>query len=164
MNINFAYISIVLAFLTGVGLSGIYFSSLEPEVTINRTEGDIHQTHNIEPPKYNYIQSNNHKVNYSWTSGEVTVEDVDKIIDLNGLSMRPTFFTGHKALATKYEDNGLEEGSIVSANGVVHRIVGDYTDTSGEYSTRGDNNEHAERVNQSDIDYVIIGSLYSENN
>ena len=161
---KFAYISIILAFLTGVGLSGIYFTGVEPEVTINRTDGDIHQTHNIEPPRYNYIQSNNHQVNYSRADGEVTVEDVDTIINLNGLSMRPTLFTGHKALATKYEGQSLEEGTIVSAKNVTHRIVGDYTDTSGEYLTRGDNNDGSKRVNKSDVDYVVIGALYSQNN
>lgn len=152
---EFAYISIVLAFLTGVGLSGIYFTGVEP---------NVQQTNNIEPPRYNYIQSNNHKVNYTWNDDEVTVEDVDTIINLNGLSMRPTLFTGHKALATKYENQSLKEGTIVSANNTTHRIVGDYNSTEGEYSTRGDNNQYSERIKPSEIDYVIIGALYSQKN
>lgn len=161
MDNSFAYISIVLAFLAGVGLSSMYFSDLQPEVTINRTEADIHQTNNIQPPRYNYIQANNHKVNYEWRGDGVQVE-VDKLIFSNGLSMRPTFFTGHTLLAHDYNGGELDEGTIVSANGVTHRIVGDYTDTGEYYLTRGDNNRGSERVETSEIDSIIIGVLYTE--
>lgn len=158
---KFAYISIVLAFLAGVGLSSIYFSGLQPEVNINRTEGDVYQTNNIDPPRYNYIQANNHKINYNWQGDGIYVE-TDKLIFANGLSMRPTIFTGHTLLAREYEGGELKEGVIVSANGITHRIVGDYTDTDGYYLTRGDNNRGSERVEPSEIDSVIIGVLYTK--
>lgn len=155
---KFPYVSIVLAFMVGIGFSSMYFSDLQPEVTINRTEGDI--TNNIEPPRYNYIQANNHKVNYEWQGDGVQVE-VDKLIYSNGLSMRPTFFTGHTLLARDYNGGELDEGTIVSANGVTHRIVGDYTDTGEYYLTRGDNNRGSEKVEPSEIDSVVIGVLYT---
>jgi hypothetical protein len=160
---KFAYISIVLAFLTGVGLSGIYFTGLEPEVTINRTESDIYQTNNIEPPRYNYIQANNHEVNYSWRGKAVQVEGVDRLLDVNGISMRPTMFTGHTALARNFTGGELDEGTIVyTESGLVHRINADYTKTSGYYLTRGDNNRGSKRVKPEEIDMVVVGVLFTE--
>jgi len=163
MDNKFAYISIVLAFCTGVGLSGIYFSGLDPEVTINRTEADIHQTTNVEPPRYNYIQANNHEINYSWKENGVQVKDVDLLIDVNGLSMRPTMFTGHTALARNFTGGELDEGTIVyTESGLVHRINADYTETDGYYLTRGDNNRGSKRVKPEEIDMVVVGVLFTE--
>lgn len=162
MDNKFAYISIVLAFLTGVGLSSMYFSDLQPEVTINRTEADIHQTTNVEPPRYNYIQANNHEVNYSWKGTGIQIKDVDRLLDVNGLSMRPTMFTGHTALARNFTGGDLDEGTIVyTESGVVHRINADYTETDGYYLTRGDNNRGSERVKPSEIESVVVGVLYT---
>lgn len=172
MKNNFAYISIVLSFLTGVGLSGIYFTGLEPEVTINETESDVyvnnsqpdvHTTTNVEPPRYNYIQANNHEVDYDFQGGSVEVDSVDYLINLEGLSMRPTFYTGHTLLAKDYENKSLDEGTIVNTkDDIVHRVVGDYTQTEGYYLTRGDNNRGSERVEPSQIDHVVVGVLYSD--
>jgi len=163
MENRFAYISIVLAFLTGVGLSSMYFSDLSPEVTINRTEANIHQTTNVEPPRYNYIQANNHEVNYSWRGTGVQVKGVDLAIDMSGMSMRPTMFTGHTALARNFTGGELNEGTIVyTESGLVHRINADYTETDGYYLTRGDNNRGSERVEPEDIDMVVVGVLFTE--
>jgi len=141
----------------------MYFSGLEPEVTINRTEGDIHQTTNVEPPRYNYIQANNHKVNYSWRSNGVQVKGVDLLIDVNGMSMSPTMFTGHTALARNFTGEDLDEGTIVyTESGLVHRINADYTETDGYYLTRGDNNRGSERVKPEEIDMVVVGVLFTE--
>jgi len=94
--------------MAGVGLSSMYFSGLEPEVTINRTEGDIYQTNNIDPPRYNYIQANNHEINYSWKGKGVQAKGVDLLIDVSGMSMRPTMSTGHTALARNYTGGELD--------------------------------------------------------
>jgi len=156
------YISIVLAFLTGIGLSSMYFSDLQPEVTINRTEGD--QITKVEPPRYNYIQANYPGVNYSYEDGGILVEDLDEVITVYGSSMRPTMFTGHKALAVNYEGQSLEEGDIISTeSGILHRIEANYVRTSGYYRVRGDNNERAEQVEPEEIDAVVVGVLYTEN-
>lgn len=165
MDSKFAYISILLAFIAGVGLSSIYFSDLQPQVdlTVNRTEADIYQTTNVEPPRYNYIQANNHKLNYSWRGTGVQVKGVDLLIDVNGLSMRPTMFTGHTALARNYTGAELDEGTIIyTESGFVHRVSADYTETSGYYLTRGDNNRESERVEPRDINSVIVGVLYTK--
>jgi len=160
---KFAYISIVLAFMAGFGLSSIYFSDLQPEVTINRTEADIHQTTNVKPPRYNYIQANNHEVNYSWKKNRVQVEDVDRLLDVNGISMRPTMFAWHTALTRNYTGGELDQGTIVyTESGVVHRVSADYTETSGYYLTRGDNNRGSERVKPAEIDMIVVGVLYTE--
>jgi len=160
---KFAYISIVLAFMAGVGLSSMYFSDLQPKVEINRTESDIYQTTNVEPPRYNYIQANNHEVNYSWRGTGVQVKGVDLLIDVNGMSMRPTMFTGHTALARNFTGEDLDEGTIVyTESGLVHRINADYTETDGYYLTRGDNNRGSERVKPEDIDMVVVGVLFTE--
>jgi len=50
---KFAYISIVLAFMAGVGLSSMYFSDLQPKVEINRTESDIYSSVSVS-----YVESN----------------------------------------------------------------------------------------------------------
>jgi len=149
-------LTVLVIVLTGLG-TAFYFSSgsfIEFEAS--------QQKISVDPPKYNYIQANNHKVNYSFESGGVLVEDIDSLINLYGSSMRPTMFTGHKALAVDYENQSLSEGDIVSANDVVHRIKADYTETSGYYLTQGDNNEGSERINESEIDSIVVGVLYTE--
>jgi len=154
-------ISIVLAFLTGVGLSSMYFSNLKPEVTINRTDGD--EITKVEPPKYNYIQANYEDVNYSLGPESVTVKEVDQLVSVYGSSMRPTAFTGHTFLATEYDNQSLEEGTIVTTSGgVAHRIEADYVSTSGYYMVRGDNGDSRERVSPEEIEMVVIGVLYTE--
>jgi len=157
-----AYLMVLLAFLTGTGLSSFYFADLTPEVTVNRTEGDVYQTTKVDPPRYNYIQANNHQVNYSFESSGVLIDDIDSLITVYGSSMRPTMFTGHKALAVDYENQSLSEGDIVSANDVVHRIKASYLPTNGYYLTQGDNNEGSERINESEIDSIVVGVLYTE--
>jgi hypothetical protein len=160
---KFAYISIVLTFMAGVGLSSMYFSDLQPEVTINRTEADIHQTTNVEPPRYNYIQANNHELNYSWKGTGIQIKNIDLLVNVNGLSMRPTMFTGHTALARNFTGGELDEGTIVyTESGLVHRINADYTETDGYYLTRGDNNRGSERVKPEEIHMVVVGVLFTE--
>jgi hypothetical protein len=154
-----------MSFIAGFSSSAFFISDLQPEATINvnRTEGDISQVNNIEPPRYNYIQANNHDVNYTWTGDEVTVEDVDQVIEVHGSSMRPTSFTGHKGLAKEYSNQSLSEGMIVvTKENVMHRIEADYSDTDGYYMIRGDNAEDLNRVEDEDIDYVVIGMLYDK--
>lgn len=157
------YFTVLLAFIAIFGVSSFYFADLTPEVTINRTETDIYQTNNIEPPRYNYIQANNHEVNYSWIRTAVQVKGVDLLLDVNGMSMRPTMFTGHTALARNFTGEDLDEGTIVyTESGLMHRINADYTETDGYYLTRGDNNRGSERVKPDEIDMIVVGVLFTE--
>jgi len=154
--------------LIGVALTGTYFSEFhkppKPEIHVNASNPapNVYQTNNIDPRRYNYIQAPSINANYTTGSNTVTVENIESLIEVHGSSMRPTMFTGDKALAVDYTGRELSEGDIISTGEFVHRIEADYTETSGYYLTRGDNNEGREKVEPEDIESVIIGVLYSD--
>lgn len=119
----------------------------------------------------NFIQSNNHDVDYVRTSEGVHLE-VDRAATIRGKSMRPTVFGGHTFLMREVNASEnpeeLREGTIISfetddGGSVSHRIEGNYIETNDYVTTRGDNNRGSERVRPDQINYIVIGALYTDN-
>jgi len=142
-----------------VGVDGLVSVDV-PRQNVSVEGGDV--SNEFDPPRYNYIQAPSFEADYERSVRGVDVR-VDSVMNVYGSSMRPTMFTGDKALAVDYENQSLSEGDIVSANGFVHRIKADYTETGGVYLTQGDNNVEAEEVKPSEIDSVVVGVLFGEN-
>lgn len=111
---------------------------------------------------FNYIQAPHTNVYFEKDSGKVIVYNAE-IIEMTGKSMRPTMFTGNKALAIPYHGGEVEEGWIIMYHKqgkgyITHRITGVYKDT---VTVQGDNNNMEEIVNKGDIKKIIVGVLYT---
>lgn len=132
------------------------------DITYKPPDQDI----TVKSSKANYIQANNHEIDFQQTQSGITV-DIDDARPLYGTSMRPTIFSGHTLLLEEYTGQELEEGDIITFNtasgATAHRIEGDYTfRENGYYVTRGDNNDGREQVNPENITYIVKGVLYTE--
>lgn len=149
-----------------VGGGATYVFGFDPVINVDQPDANVNvsapQVNNeFDPPQYNFIQGSNHEIDYKWEGRGIEVP-TDKLIFLHGSSMRPTMFTGHTAIAKDYTGQELEEGDIIETSSFVHRIAADYTETSGYYLTRGDNNEAREKVKPDEIETVVIGVLYTD--
>lgn len=180
------YVLLMIVFIAGVGfaagfgLSAFHYSELRPSVSV---ESDLSPKINDESlPRLEagesgvskggdgfgrFIQSNNHNVSVSVDDGVGEVRGVDYTLDIEGMSMRPSLFTGHTVLVREYDgDRRLDEGAIVHVSGdeggMVHRINGIYLDSKGYYLVQGDNVDGiGDRIEPGDIQGVVVGVVYA---
>ena len=115
-----------------------------------------------QPPTIqNNIQGARTEIDYELSSN-LLIKDV-AVYKMKGFSMQPAMFTGNGVIAVAYTDQELKEGMIIKYrseqhNGtVIHRIQGIYNDY---VSTRGDNSNGFEKVQEEDIQDIIVGVLY----
>lgn len=179
------YVKAGITVLLIANLAGMYnLSTQQPEINIESPEApQVHTNYtppeqgiNYTPPdqditvkssKANYIQANNHEVDYGFNEENLVVEDIDLTGKIYGTSMRPTMFSGHTMLLENYNNQELEEGDIIRFNtqsgAVAHRIEGDYSfREEGYYLTRGDNNDGREKISPENITHIVKGVLYTE--
>lgn len=112
---------------------------------------------------YRHIQNAEHDSDPELYGQRLSIDDVDRLMNIYGSSMAPSIMEGDTLLLKKYEGQSLETGQIIAFDyndkTVAHRIVGDYQQ-NGYVLTRGDNNEYSERTNISSINYVVKGVVY----
>ena len=149
-NIQIFSVNLILILLGFIG--GILFEYEKLENSVVNSQTNTH------------IQSNNHNINFEHLENKLTVEDVDNTVTVYGSSMQPTFYSGHELLLEEYSNQKINEGDIVTfdenGNGLVtHRVDGIYTDS---IYTKGDNNGNGEFINKNDIEYLVVGVLYTD--
>lgn len=113
----------------------------------------------------NYIQNPETQVSYTKEEKSLEVE-VDAVSRPEGMSMRPTIFTGNTVLLDKYVDEEIEAGQIIryrSENGghIIHRVRANYLDTEGYLLVKGDNTDTSERVEKGKVTHIVEGVLYT---
>lgn len=112
---------------------------------------------------YNNIQAPHTNVSVSLSKANAEIKGIDKVVSLYGSSMQPTIYDGNKVLLEKYESQSLDEGKIIGFNYngkmAIHRIQGVYK-RHGYIVTQGDNNKYSEKVNLSDVRYIVKGVVY----
>jgi len=114
---------------------------------------------------HNYIQNPETNVMYQKKSDSVEIE-VDAVSKPEGMSMRPSIFSGNTLLLTEYDGETLEAGQIIrysSSDGghVIHRIRASYIETEGYLLLKGDNTDTQERVEKEDVTHIVHGVLYT---
>lgn len=142
INIEFETIDIIIALLIGGALSGLGFIFINNSVV-------------------NQIQSAHSDIDYLINGTDVVIKNVSAN-KITGFSMRPTIFTGNTLLLVTYDNQKLKEGEIIIFENeenisVTHRIKGIYADY---LYTQGDNNQAHEKINYSQIKYIVVGVLY----
>jgi hypothetical protein len=109
--------------------------------------------------KNNFIQASHNSINLIKKLDGVFLKNVILGKELKGVSMQPTIFSGNTPLFVKFRNQSLKEGQIIfTKEGLTHRIKGIYSD---KIILQGDNNEYAETIYERDIDYILIGVLYT---
>jgi len=133
-------------------------------ITVERTDVEVTNNHSIHnnynPDRFFYIQPPNTDVEVDYTGQGVEIQ-TDQVLNLNGASMRPTMWTGNTVLGQETDGENLDEGTIVSNGNITHRIKADYVDTNGYYLTQGDNNNDFERMKPSEIEYKVVGVIFT---
>lgn len=113
----------------------------------------------------NYIQNPETRVRYSNEDSSIEVE-ADAVSRPEGMSMRPTIFTGNTVLLDKYEGEEIGAGQIIryrSENGgyIIHRVRANYLDTEGYLMVKGDNTDSSEKVEKEQVTHIVEGVLYT---
>lgn len=128
-------------------------------------EPNVTKEVNIDMP-YKNIQGSHHNIDYNFEGDDLCIDDTDTIMEMNGNSMQPTIFTGHEAIIKDYEDQILREGMIIiydtERGSIGHRISGNYLNTNGYVTTRGDNNQYFDTVYPENITGIVVGVLYDK--
>lgn len=123
----------------------------QPEPNITVTDG------------YRHIQNAEYKTDPEIFGNRLNMEEIDSLMPVYGSSMAPGIMQGDKLILSSFDDQNLETGQIIvfeqDENTIVHRIVGDY-ERDGFVLTRGDSNDYSEKVNVSEINYVVKGVVY----
>jgi hypothetical protein len=140
-------------------------SDLNPVIRPNVTKEVYKYNRTVKKGFQNSIQGYNGGYEYDVGRDGLTVNSVDRCVELTGGSMRPTIFSGNTVCFEKYTSQELEEGMIVrNRNGDgyrAHRIWGTYED-DGYVVTQGDNNRNVDgKVNISNITHISVGVLYT---
>lgn len=113
----------------------------------------------------NYIQNPETNVGYQKRSDSVEIE-IDAVSKPEGMSMRPSIFSGNTLLLEEYNGETLKAGQIIrysSSDGghIVHRIRASYIETKGYLLVKGDNTDTQERVEKEDVTHLVYGVLYT---
>lgn len=139
---EFETIDIIIALLIGGALAGLGF------IFINN-------------PIVNNIQSAHSDIDYLINGTDIIIKNIS-VHEQIGFSMRPTIFTGNKVIVVTYTNQNLKDGEIIVFENeenisVLHRIKGIYPDY---LYTQGDNNNAHEKINYSQIKYIVVGVLF----
>lgn len=168
----------VFLFLSGVGVGSIINnidqspgrdisfscpSSDVPNITRNDLTCPVPNV-TIEE-QYSNIQGAHQEVSIEKRGDDIVVEDIDYSSRPTGYSMRPTIFSGNTVIGEEYTGENLDSGQIIAYDDgdgtTIHRVKGDYLESSGYVTAQGDNTDYEERVQREDINYVIVGVLYT---
>lgn len=138
---------------------------IKPEIQTSNPASNERDELRTGSETQNYIQNPETEINYEKNKRSVEV-GVDAVSKPEGMSMRPTIFTGNTVLLQEYNGKELESGQIIrykSAEGgyVIHRIRASYLDTEGYLLVQGDNTESEERVEKEKITHRVKGVLYT---
>jgi len=137
----------------------------DPVVKVDKSvEKERDELRASSEPNY-YIQNPETQVSYSEEEKSLEIE-VNAVSRPEGMSMRPTIFTGNTVLLDKYENKEIEAGQIIryrSENGghIIHRVRADYLDTEGYLLVKGDNTDTSERVEKGKVTHIVEGVLYT---
>lgn len=112
----------------------------------------------------NYIQAPYTDVGFDIEEEGIKV-DISDTSRPEGKSMRPTIFSGNTVLMKEYEGGPISEGEILrystDSGDIIHRVQANYLDTGDYILMKGDNNEHASRIEKSQITHRVVGVLYT---
>lgn len=137
----------------------------EPVVQVEKSvKQEMDQLRTEKTSDY-YIQNPESQISFNRTGKSINVK-IDAISRPEGMSMRPTIFTGNTVLLDKYEGGKLQEGQIIryrSDDGghIIHRIRSNYLDTEGYLQVKGDNTESSEKVEKGQVTHLVEGVLFT---
>lgn len=138
-----------------------------PKPNINIENQDLNEKDELrtDTRTRNYIQSPEANVNYK-ERGDLVEVEIDALTKPEGMSMRPSIFSGNTLLLDKYDGKDLESGQIIrysSSEGghIVHRVRASYIETGGYVLVKGDNTDSQDRVEKEDITHIVHGILYT---
>lgn len=125
----------------------------------------IENNRNIQAPHIGLLFNKESESTMSITPACGNVSTISTVGD----SMQPTLFTGNRIIVTTYNPDcvNLREGMIIgytrdsagsNSTNVVHRISAVYNDY---FLAQGDNTGTSEKVKYENINYVVLGVLYT---
>ena len=110
--------------------------------------------------KDSYIQASHTNTEYSYSSNQITINDV-YCNKMQGSSMNPSIFEGNVVCFKEYTNQELKQGNIIDYFTLemekVHRIIGLQSDL---IIVQGDNTYVQEKINYSDVKGILVVTIY----